>query len=257
MSTWAGAPTGSRPARCPARRWPRASPTGVRRRSSPRSGWTDSRPAFWSGRRARRPSATEGRAVTDDVAAVPVLRDPQRRRVPLRRRGEVPARPEHRHARRVAPVPVLPHEPPGLGAGELVPRLGLPAVLRRGAAHRHQPGAPGRGCGMTSNRIPARPGEVLDRTRRLPFHWNGTTHHGHPGDTIASALAAAGVRVFSRSLKYHRPRGLLTADGFDPGCLVQVGDEPNVRGAHRRLEAGMEVRSQNTWPSLRYDLRAV
>jgi sarcosine oxidase, subunit alpha len=110
---------------------------------------------------------------------------------------------------------------------------------------------------MSSHRLPARPGEELDRTRRLPFRWNGTTHHGHPGDTIASALAAAGVRVFSRSYKYHRPRGLLTADGFDPGCLVQVGDEPNVRGAHRRLEAGMDVRSQNTWPSLRYDVRAV
>jgi sarcosine oxidase subunit alpha len=50
---------------------------------------------------------------------------------------------------------------------------------------------------------------------------------------------------------------VLTADHLDPGCLLQVGDEPNVRAAHRLVEPGMDVRSQNTWPSLRYDLKAV
>ncbi len=57
----------------------------------------------------------------------------------------------------------------------------------------------------------------------------------------------------SRSYKYHRPRGLLTASYHDPGCFFQVGDEPNVRGAHRQAEPGMDVRSQNTWPSLTFD----
>ncbi len=76
------------------------------------------------------------------------------------------------------------------------------------------------------------------------------------GDTIISALAAAGERVFSRSLKYHRPRGLLTASFHDPGCMVQVGDEPNVRGAHRLVSAGLVVSSQNTWPSLEFDVKA-
>jgi sarcosine oxidase, subunit alpha len=110
---------------------------------------------------------------------------------------------------------------------------------------------------VSSHRLPARPGEEIDRTRPLAFRWNGVPHHGLAGDSIASALAAGGVRVLSRSYKYHRPRGLLTADGFDPGAVVQVGDEPNVRGAHRRLADGMDVRSQNTWPSLRFDARAV
>ena len=72
-----------------------------------------------------------------------------------------------------------------------------------------------------------------------------------------SALAAAGVRVFSRSMKYHRARGVLTASYHDPGSMVQVGDEPNVRGAHRLVSGGMAVTSQNTWPSLRFDVRAV
>jgi sarcosine oxidase subunit alpha len=99
-----------------------------------------------------------------------------------------------------------------------------------------------------SMRIGPQPGEVIDRSRRVTFTWNGRPFRGFAGDTIASALAATGERVFSRSMKYHRPRGLLTAGFHDPGCMVQVGDEPNVRGAHRLVAAGMEVTAQNAWP---------
>ena len=106
-------------------------------------------------------------------------------------------------------------------------------------------------------RLAPQPGEVIDRRRPVTFTWNGSTYRGFQGDTIASALAASGERVFSRSYKYHRPRGLLTADFLDPGCSVQVGDEPNVRGGHRLVENGMAVSSQNTWPSLKFDLKAV
>ena len=106
-------------------------------------------------------------------------------------------------------------------------------------------------------RLGPRPGEVIDRKTPLTFTWNGRPYAALVGDTIVSALAAAGEDVFSRSLKYHRPRGILTASFHDPGCLVQVGDEPNVRGAHRRVEAGMVVSAQNAWPSLRYDVKAI
>ncbi|HWN27660.1 MAG TPA: 2Fe-2S iron-sulfur cluster-binding protein [Actinomycetospora sp.] len=114
-----------------------------------------------------------------------------------------------------------------------------------------------RSGGTAPMRLAPRDGEVIDRRRTLDFRWNGVRYTGHPGDTIVSALAAAGERVFSRSYKYHRPRGLLTASYLDPGCMVQVGEEPNVRGAHRLLRAGLEVSSQNTWPSLRFDVKAV
>jgi sarcosine oxidase, subunit alpha len=105
-------------------------------------------------------------------------------------------------------------------------------------------------------RLPPRPGEVIDRSAPIRFTWRGRPYSGYAGDTIASALAASGVRVFSRSLKYHRPRGLLTASYHDPGVLVQVGPEPNVRGGHRLAEDGMDVRPQNVWPNLRFDVKA-
>ena len=105
-------------------------------------------------------------------------------------------------------------------------------------------------------RLPAPKGRLIDRDRPLGFTFEGRSYQGFAGDTVASALAANGVRVLSRSFKYHRPRGILTADVWDPGCLVQVGDEPNVRGAQRRVQPGMVVRPQNVWPSLRFDAAA-
>ena len=97
-------------------------------------------------------------------------------------------------------------------------------------------------------------GEVIDRSTTMTFTFNGKTYDAHPGDTIASALTAAGVKVLSRSFKYHRPRGLLCCAGHCPNCLVQVGNEPNVRACTRKVEADMDVQPQNVWPSLNHDL---
>lgn len=108
---------------------------------------------------------------------------------------------------------------------------------------------------MTRYRLDPQLGEVIDRSQEISFTWNGKHYIGYQGDTIASALAANGVRVLSRSFKYHRPRGMLTASYHDPNAMVQVGDDPNVRGAHRLIEVDMEVTSQNTWPSLEFDIK--
>ena len=106
-------------------------------------------------------------------------------------------------------------------------------------------------------RLPTQANEEIDRSKRVTFNWNGKTYTGFKGDTIVSALYAAGERVFSRSMKYHAPRGVLTGTLHDPGTIMQVDDEPNVRGAHRLIRDAMNVNSQNTWPSLKYDVRSV
>ena len=108
---------------------------------------------------------------------------------------------------------------------------------------------------MTTARLPTG-GADIDRSESLKFTWNGKTASGFAGDTIVSALHGSGHQVISRSMKYHRKRGVLTADFWDPNCSLQVGDEPNVRAAHRLLEAGMKVSAQNVWPSLERDLKA-
>ena len=105
-------------------------------------------------------------------------------------------------------------------------------------------------------RISPRPGEVIDRNKPISFIWNGKKYTGFAGDTIVSALIANGVEIFSRSFKYKRPRGVLSASFHDPNCTVQVDDEPNVRGAHRELQAEMIIRPENVWPSLSFDVRS-
>ena len=108
-------------------------------------------------------------------------------------------------------------------------------------------------------RLPA--GGRIDRQRRLTFRFDGNTFHGHPGDTLASALLANGVHLVGRSFKYHRPRGVLTAGSEEPNALVELRcdarREPNTRATTIELFDDLEARSQNRFPSLTFDLLAV
>ena len=72
-------------------------------------------------------------------------------------------------------------------------------------------------------------GGAIDRGRVLGFRFDGREYEGHPGDTLASALLANGVRVVARSFKYHRPRGIMTAGIEEPSALVQL----EAGGLHR------------------------
>jgi sarcosine oxidase subunit alpha len=90
----------------------------------------------------------------------------------------------------------------------------------------------------------------------VAFSYNGRTVAARPGDTVASALYRSGVRIFSRSFKYHRPRGLLCAAGRCPNCLMNVDGVPNVRACTTPVRPGMKVRHQNAFPSPEFDLLA-
>ena len=74
-----------------------------------------------------------------------------------------------------------------------------------------------------------------------------------PGDSLASALYRDGVRVFSRSFKYHRPRGLYCLSGDCANCLITVDGEVNVRACQCAAKDGMTVTRQNAWPSVDRD----
>jgi sarcosine oxidase subunit alpha len=106
-------------------------------------------------------------------------------------------------------------------------------------------------------RLPEAPSQVIQRDKVLRFSFDGQVYSAYEGDTIASALAAAGVTTFTRSFKYHRRRGLLCVSGRCPNCLVRVGDQPNVRACRTPVSAGMVVTSQHAWPSLKRDMMSL
>ncbi len=103
-------------------------------------------------------------------------------------------------------------------------------------------------------------GGLIDRATALGFRFDGRAMTGHPGDTLASALLANGVRLVGRSFKYHRPRGILSAGPEEPNALVELRAgarrEANTRATVAELFDGLEARSQNRFPSLALDLLA-
>src|ERR687892_497102 len=106
-------------------------------------------------------------------------------------------------------------------------------------------------------RLPPRPGELIDRSARVIFTFDGLAVGGHPGDTFGSAMYASGRRLFSRSFKYHRPRGLLCCSGHCPNCLMTVDGVPNVRVCVEPIRHGADVRTQNVLGSLNRDLLSI
>ena len=104
------------------------------------------------------------------------------------------------------------------------------------------------------SRLPPSPTQRIDPERRLAFTYSGRTFTGFHGDSVASALYAGGVRIFSRSIKYHRPRGLYSLDGESSNCLVEIDGQPNMRAATTPLRGGMAVKPQNVFGSAEWDL---
>ena len=109
------------------------------------------------------------------------------------------------------------------------------------------------------NRLPD--GGLVDRRQRLTFEFDSKRYSGYAGDTLASALLAADVKLVGRSFKYHRPRGILTAGSEEPNALVELRAgsrrEANTRATVAELFNGLEAHSQNRWPSLAFDVGAI
>src|SRR5690606_21375671 len=158
--------------------------------------------------------------------------------------------------------------------GTLAPWPWLRPFLQRAAPHgqrpvfRHLSGRRAAACHASGRREPmsgayriAGAGR-LTPARPLRFTFDGRTLEGLAGDTLASALLANGIHLVGRSVKYHRPRGILSAGPEEPNALVGIDRgqgrfTPNVRATVQELYDDLTATSQNRWPSLALDLGAV
>ena len=104
-------------------------------------------------------------------------------------------------------------------------------------------------------------GRFVDRAKKVSFTFDGKTVTGFQGDTVASAVLGSGQRVFGRSFKYHRPRGVVGLGSEEMNALIGVGlgarHEPNLRATQIEIFNGMAAVSQNRWPSLTFDVGAI
>lgn len=105
---------------------------------------------------------------------------------------------------------------------------------------------------MSGTRIPVM-GERLDRSHPISFRFNGRNYRGLAGDTLASALLAAGETVLARSWKYHRPRGIVSCGVEEPSALVQLENAghtiPNAKMPEVELYEALNAQCVNPWPS--------
>src|SRR5438128_2589653 len=64
-------------------------------------------------------------------------------------------------------------------------------------------------------------------------------------DTVAAALLRAGVTTFTRSIKYHRPRGPFCFAGSCGQCLMRIDGLPSLPACRVRVAEGMRCERQN------------
>ena len=107
-------------------------------------------------------------------------------------------------------------------------------------------------------RLGAHHGNLIDRSKPLSFTFDGKPMTGFAGDTLASAVMAGGRKVFGRSFKYHRPRGVVGLGSEEMNALVGVGEgvrhDPNLLATQVELHDGIVAVSQSRWPSLDFDV---
>ena len=94
-------------------------------------------------------------------------------------------------------------------------------------------------------RLPQAPTQRIKQGNKLEFHYLGRRMTGCEGDSVAAALYDNGVRIFSRSLKYHRPRGLYSLDGEAANTMMTIDGVPNENAERIVLRAGMQLSAQN------------
>ncbi len=104
-------------------------------------------------------------------------------------------------------------------------------------------------------------GGEIQRDQPLSFTFNGRALQGYAGDTLASALLANGIHRVNRSIKLHRPRGIIGRGPEEPNALLQIGmgahSLADQRATQVPLQAGLTAQSVNGWPGLGFDVLAV
>jgi sarcosine oxidase subunit alpha len=106
-------------------------------------------------------------------------------------------------------------------------------------------------------RITEHPIFRFDRGQEVSFYFEGKPVKAYANETIAAALYANGLRIFSRSMKYHRPRGFFCGIGRCSACMMTVDGIPNVRTCMVNVRDGMRVSRQNAFPNADHDMLSI
>ncbi len=92
------------------------------------------------------------------------------------------------------------------------------------------------------------------RGREVTIDFEGHRLRAFDQEPVAVALYAWGVRTASRSMKFHRPRGIFCLGGRCMSCVARVDGQPSVRTCRVLCRDGLTVRRENAIPQATDDL---
>ena len=99
------------------------------------------------------------------------------------------------------------------------------------------------------SRIEGHPIVRIERGEPFAFTFSGRDVEAYPGEMIASALFAAGIRIFGHHPKDGAPQGIYCANGQCAQCLVLADGVP-VKACMTPVEPGMRVEPVDGLPEL-------
>lgn len=107
---------------------------------------------------------------------------------------------------------------------------------------------------LESLRIAEHPILTFDRGKSITIFFEGKPYMAYEHETVAAALYAQEVKIFSRSFKYRRPRGFFCAIGRCSACMMEVDGVPNIRTCMVTAKDGMRIKRQKGFPSADTDI---
>lgn len=94
-------------------------------------------------------------------------------------------------------------------------------------------------------RLPDSSTQVINRQEPVTIHFQGKAIEAFEGDTVATALHAAGIRVMNRSFKYHRPRGIMDMGVHAAEPAMNVDGRTNERICRTPVRNGMRIEPES------------
>ena len=85
---------------------------------------------------------------------------------------------------------------------------------------------------------------AVHRGKTLQVIIDGKTVDAFEGETVATVLAAQGMRVFGHKDKTGQPRGIYCGMGICYECLVTVDGLHNVRACQTYIMEGMVIETE-------------
>lgn len=107
--------------------------------------------------------------------------------------------------------------------------------------------------GQGDRRVTASDRVGRERGRPVRIVFEGRELPVFSGETVSVALYAWGTDILSRSMKFHRPRGLFCARGDCGRCLMRIDGVPNRNGCRVHCADGMTVLREPGFPSADHD----